>query len=281
MNPKIDLKPGKYYLDISQENYHSFQHFNLELRVSNDSFELIFLSSEEFGYSKLWNRGDVYAIGNLNHSNADGIDLEVWENRGDVKVLTKGYWFKPLADGFQIILKTKRKDYIDHYSTAPHQFWLDADSIVFLPDPPEDLERYHLEIENSLNDFGILKTDDWTEYLSLLEQAQEIDFPYQNIPTHREFLTRMGFSLAYRLFQTGTWKWALIKEHRNAYLGWTIINPAKKIALPMEHYFFLKLYKFRAIKFNELMEVVNDDSVVIGHEKRIFLYEPWMNYEEY
>lgn len=83
----FELKEGKYYIDVLKENYHSFKHFNLELSIVNDKINLTYLSSEEFGHSEFWEKGDIYAIGDLNKKEEKGIPLKVWETRRGEKNL--------------------------------------------------------------------------------------------------------------------------------------------------------------------------------------------------
>ncbi len=280
LNEKIELKSGKYYLDPNFENYHSFKHFNLELIVKNDSLKLQYVSSEEFGYSKLWKKGDIYAEGILSDKDAEGIILKVWENRGDSKILTEGYFLRPKFEGFQLVLKTKQKDYIDHYSLKPHEFLLSQELATYQSNP-ENSESYHNEIQKSLLEFDIRRTGNWNEYFELLDRIENTDFPYKGIPTKREFLTKIGFSLGVRLNKEKNWEWAYIKKHRNDYLGWTIINPDKTIGIPIENYFFEKSFKYRDIKFSQLIQIINGEKEIEGDKNKLTLYEPWLNYEQY
>ena len=90
---KTEVINAKYYIDVEAENHHTFQHFNIELQISGNELIIIYLSSEEFGFSEIWAAGDIYAEGELSKKEEKGIPIKVWETRNNEKVLTDGYFF--------------------------------------------------------------------------------------------------------------------------------------------------------------------------------------------
>ena len=273
----------KYYINVEAENYHNFKHFNLELQIANSDLKLIYLSSEEFGYSELWKKGDVYAIGELSKKEEKGIPIKVWEARGESKVLTEGYYLNITKNGIEMILETKRKDYKDSYLKTPHEYLFQLNDEIRNPDNQilEIFNKSYSEFMQILDELKIEKGLNYEHYNEIINIVDDIEFPIHSIQTKREFLTRIGICLGHSLYQTNGWKWLMIPEHRYDYVGWTIVNPQNNFGVPVEQLFFQQNFKKVNIEFDQLIELIINNNFVETEKGKLLLHEPWLNYDEY
>ena len=84
-------------------------------------------------FSEIWTNGDTYAEGELTKKEEKGIPIKVWETRNSEKVLTDGYFLNITENGIEIILETKRKDYIDSYIKIPHEYLYQLKDEIKIP----------------------------------------------------------------------------------------------------------------------------------------------------
>lgn len=138
---------------------------------------------------------------------------------------------------------------------------------------PENSIQYLNEVKNLLSELNISKENELQEYAELFQRVDEIEFPRTTIPTKRELLSRIGFSVGQSLVESSNWKWKYIQWYKNEYIGWLVVSPNAEIGLAVEQYFFQADFYKKDIEFDEFIKRSNGK-----YNKRVnelYLYEPW------
>lgn len=270
------ITEGKYYIDVNRNKYSSAKHFNTDIRIQGNILNIYFLSRE--GDSGVWNKGDVWATGDINNKTEAGYPISVWESRGLEKELTEGYLFKPIKSGYTIEYVNTKKSNITYYTSTPNEYKIPIDSLS-LVQKPENVILYAQQVNNLIRDRNIDSEDALISHFELFQSANEIKFPIDEIPVKRELLSRIGFSIGNELVENQEWSWHYVKWHRNDYVGWIVASPNKEIGLAVEQYFFQADFYKKRIDFENFIRLSKENYTKTA--KELTLYEPWMNYDEY
>lgn len=273
---------GIYNIDSSKENMHTFKHFKLDLKIEQDSIKLYFISSEEFGYSDNWKKGDLYAYTDKNESVKDTIKLNLYENRGQNKVLTE-YKILLKENGFQIITTGGKREYIDHYVKSTIDEHLSYDSINFRDVTQKELKQIDFEYQagieliywlSDLKKKSINNKDLFNGIIKSLDSINKgVELPIAEYNNYRDLTHVLGFTLGEILHKDYGWEWKFKEVHDNDYLGFVIVSPDKLTGLKVEHYFYDNVMYKRDIKLNEFIEKLTNNKA----EKANFsFYEPWL-----
>lgn len=275
----LDIE-GIYNIDSSKENMHIFKHFKLDLKIENNSIKLYFVSSQEFGYSDNWKKGDLYAYTEKFNSINDTLKLNLYENRGENKVLTK---YEMLISGknFQIITTGgKRKD---NYIKLDKVQELSYESVKFRDVTTEELKKLDFEYQGGieliywLSDLKKESIDNQDLFDGLIKSLDSINngikLPIAEYNSYRDLTHVLGFTLGEILHKSYGWKWKFKEIYDNDYLGFVIVSPNNLIGLKVEHYFYDNIMYKRDIKLNEFIEKLKNKEI---ETDSFSFYEPWL-----
>lgn len=138
---------------------------------------------------------------------------------------------------------------------------------------PENSIQYLNEVKNLVRELNISKANELQEYAELFQRVDEIEFPRTTIPTKRELLSRIGFSVGQSLVESSNWSWKYIQWYNKEYIGWLAVSPNAEIGLAVEQYFFQADFYKKDIEFDEFIKRSNED--FNEQVKELNLYEPW------
>lgn len=273
---------GIYNIDSSKENMHIFKHFKLDLKIENNSIKLYFVSSEEFGYSDNWKKGDLYAYTEKFDSINDTLKLNLYENRGENKVLTE-YEILILDKSFQIISIGGKRKRIDNYIKLDKTQNLSYESVKFRDVTKEELKKLDFEYQagieliywlSDLKKDSINNQDLFNGIIKSLDSINNgVKLPIAEYNNYRDLTHVLGFTLGEILHKSYGWKWKFKEVYDNDYLGFVIVSPNNLIALKVEHYFYDNVMYKRDIKLNEFIEKLKNNEVEANN---FSFYEPWM-----
>lgn len=273
---------GIYNIDSSKENMHIFKHFKLDLKIENNSIKLYFVSSEEFGYSDNWKKGDLYAYTEKFDSINDTLKLNLYENRGENKVLTE-YEILILDKSFQIISIGGKRKRVDNYIKLDKTQNLSYESVKFRDVTKEELKKLDFEYQagieliywlSDLKKDSINNQDLFNGIIKSLDSINNgVKLPIAEYNNYRDLTHVLGFTLGEILHKSYGWKWKFKEVYDNDYLGFVIVSPNNLIALKVEHYFYDSVMYKRDIKLNEFIEKLKNNEVEANN---FSFYEPWM-----
>jgi len=273
---------GIYNIDSSKENMHIFKHFKLDLKIEKGSIKLYFVSSEEFGYSKNWKKGDLYAYSEKFDSINDTLKLNLYENRGENKVLTE-YEILISDKSFQIISIGGKRKRVDNYIKLDNTRSLSYESIKFRDVTKEELKKLDFEYQagieliywlSDLKKDSINNQDLFNAITKSLDSINNgVELPIAEYNNYRDLTHFLGFTLGGILHKSYGWKWKFKEVYDNDYLGFVIVSPNNLTGLKAEHYFYDNIMYKRDIKLNEFIEKLKNNDIETDN---FSFYEPWM-----
>lgn len=138
---------------------------------------------------------------------------------------------------------------------------------------PEYSTQYSNEIFEISNHLNIDEDDNLEIYNTLFKRRNEIKFPHKNIPTKREFLSRLGFAVGQTLVSNSNWSWKYLQIYNDEYIGWFVVSPNNELGLAVEQYFFQSDFYKKEINFDNFIKLTKEEF----REKAVQmnLYEPW------
>lgn len=209
----------------------------------------------------LHNQNEVIKTGHFKTNNWHSHDYDFnLEKNHDSYILN----FK--AKGPDQTIKIDTIPLLQRHTRIPVNF-LPSDSI------PENSIQYLNEVKNLLSELNISKDNELQEYAELFHKVDEIEFPRTTIPTKRELLSRIGFSVGQSLVEGSSWKWKYIQWYKNEYIGWLVVSPNAEIGLAVEQYFFQADFYKKDIEFDKFIRRTNGN--FSKRVKELNLYEPW------
>ncbi len=273
---------GIYNIDSSKENMHIFKHFKLDLKVEEGFIKLYFVSSEEFRYSCNWEKGDLYAYSEKFDSINDTIKLNLYENRGENKVLTE-YEILISDKSFQIFSIGGKRKSVDNYIKLDETEKLSYESIKFRDATKEELKKLDFEYQAGieliywLSDLKKDSIDNQDLFDGIIKSLDSInngvELPIAEYNNYRDLTHVLGFTLGEILHKSYGWKWKFKEVYNNDYLGFVIISPNNQIGLKVEHYFYDNVMYKRDIKLNEFIEKLKNKDT---ESENFNFYEPWI-----
>ena len=282
---KMSDKIGIYNIDSSKENMHIFEHFKLELKIENESVKLYFQSSQEFRNSKEWKKGDLYAYSEKINPSKDTLKLNLYEVRGQKKILTE---YKILfgENSFQIITSGNKKEYVDNYKKVNNNQNTTYESIEFRDVTQEELKQLDFEYQSGielifwLSNLKKQSIDNEDLFNGIIKSIDSINngvkFPIAEYNSYRDLTHVLGFTLGEILHKDYGWQWKFKEIYNNDYLGFVIVSPDKLTALKVEHYFYDNVMYKRDIKLRDFIEKLNNNQ---AKKTQFSFYEPWKNKE--